>query len=174
MVILIFFLIAARRLGDQRLDLLGQLLLLFLEALVTHRFVLGGVGFEFRSVQTDMAQRGQPQFHRQLHGLLEASLKKFSMVFTKVTQHPKVRAVALRDEHKRQILAATPLDLTGTEHASTIGVDQNRHDQLRVIGVLAFATVGLLDARGIQLFKQFAVEKAFMLFRKQIEDVARK
>ncbi|MCD2451553.1 hypothetical protein GO003_014255 [Methylicorpusculum oleiharenae] len=60
------------------------------------------------------------------------------------------------------------------EYAAAVGIDQNRNHQLRVIGVLAFPAIGLLNASGIQLLEQFAVEKAFMILRKGVKHTAGK
>ena len=73
--------------------------------------MLGGIGLEFGTIQTDMAQGGQLQFHRQFHGLLEATLKKRAVFFAKIAQHAKIGTVHLRDEHEGQIFAAAAFDL---------------------------------------------------------------
>ncbi len=85
------------------------------------------------------------------------------VILPEVIEHSEVRAVPLRNIHKRQIFIATPLYLPGTEYASTIGVDQYRNDQLWMIGMLAQDTILLFQAVGIELFKQISIEVAFVI-----------
>jgi len=59
----------------------------------------------------DMAQGCQLQFHRQFHGLLEAILKKRTVVFAEIAQHAEIGAVHLGDERERQIFTAAAFDL---------------------------------------------------------------
>ena len=77
--------------------------------LVAHGLVLGRAGLKLRSVQADMPQTRQLQFHRQMHCLLESAVEKFSIVLAKITQYSKVRTMFLGNEHKRQVFIAAPI-----------------------------------------------------------------
>lgn len=121
-----------------------------------------------------MAQRGQLQLHRQLHGLLEAILKKHAVDFAKIAQHAKIGAVHLRDEHKGQVFAAAALDLPRAEDAMAVGVDQDGDDQPGMVGMLAFDAIEAFNTGGIELLEEFGMEVAFMILRQKIEDIAGK
>jgi hypothetical protein len=136
--------------------------------------MLGGIGLELGTIQTDMTQGCQLQRHRQFDGLLEAILKKRAVIFAKIAQHPKIGAVHLRDEHEGQVFAAAALDLPGAENAPAVGVDQNGDDLPGMIRMLAFDAIEAFNAGGIQLLEKFGVEVAFMILRQKIEDIAGK
>ena len=73
-------------------------MLFFLHALVAHRLVFGGVGFDFRAVQ-----RHRPQFHQthllgQLHELDEQLAKRFQVLLTKAIDGAKVGLIARRKQ----------------------------------------------------------------------------
>ena len=55
--------------------------------------MLGGVGFEFGTVKTDMAQGCHTGFHRQKYALLKTFLEIVVMVFSEITQYPEVGTV---------------------------------------------------------------------------------
>ena len=95
------------------------------------------------------------------------------MVFAKIAQHPKVGAVHLRDVHESQVCLAPPFYLSGTEHPVTVGIDEYRNNELRVIGMLASVTVSAFQRRGVQLLKQIAIEMAFVIGREQVKNIAR-
>ena len=124
------------RLPGQGFDLLAQLLLLLLQPSVAHRLVLRAVRLELGAVQAHVSQTHQPQGHRQLHRLLEAGPEELPVVLPEIAQHPEVRAVPPGDEHEAEIFPAALLDLPGTEHAVTVGVDQDRDDLARRVGTL--------------------------------------
>src|SRR5690606_16304660 len=101
-------------------------------------------------------------------------LKKHAMVFAKIAQHAKIRAVHLRNEHKGQILAAAALDLPGAEDSAAVSVDQNGNDLPGMIGVLTLGAIETFNAGSIQLLEEFGIEIAFMILWQKIEDIAGK
>jgi hypothetical protein len=106
--------------------------------------------------------------------LLKTILKKYAMELSKIAEHPEIRAVHLRNEHERQVFTAASLDLPGTENASAVGIDQDRNNQPGVISVLAFNLIAVFNGRGVKLLKKLCIEIAFMIFRKQIENITGK
>jgi hypothetical protein len=63
------------------------------------------------------------------------------LVFSKVTQDPKIWAVHLGDIHKRQVFIASSFDFTGAEYAPTVSVDKDGDNQVGMLGVLAFMAI---------------------------------
>jgi len=55
------------------------------------------------------------------------------------------------------------LDLPGTENATAVSVDQDGNDLSGMVGMLAFDAIETFNIGGIQLFKEFCVEIAFMI-----------
>ena len=86
--------------------------------IVAHRLVLGTVGLELRSVQTDVRQRGRVELQGQFHRLNKAAVQQLPVCFSKVAEYPEVGAVRTRDIQKSETLAAALFDLPGTEHAA--------------------------------------------------------
>ena len=57
-------------------------------------------------------------------------------------------------------------DFTGAENPLAVGKDQNRNDELGMIGVLAFNAIKTFKTTRINLLKQVGIEKTFMTFWK--------
>ncbi|RCV93573.1 hypothetical protein, partial [Vreelandella rituensis] len=69
---------------------------------------------------------------------------------------------------------AAPLNVTGTEHAMAIRINEQRDDQAGVIGPLAKMAVLLLDRGGVDLLEEFFIKKAVMVVGQQIKEIAGK
>ena len=55
-------------------------------------------------------------------------------------------------------------DFPGAENTLAVGKDQDRNDELGMIGVLTLNAIKTFKATGINLLKQVGIEKAFMIF----------
>ena len=75
---------------------------------------------------------------------------------------------------KSEIFPAALLDLPGTEHAVTVGVDQDRDDLARRVGTLTPVAVPGLHFRRVQLREQFLIQETFVILRQEVEHVRRK
>ena len=98
-------------------------------------------------------------------------MEKFSVVFAKVAEYPKVRAAHLGDVHEGDVFMAAPFYLAGTEYTTAVGIDKNRDNQLGMVGVLAFVAVKALDAGGVKLVKKVTVYIALVAFWKQVKNI---
>ena len=90
-------------------------------------------------------------------------MEVLDVILPEVTQNAEIWALLLRDEHKGQILAAVFLNLAGTEYALTVGINQNRNDELWMICALATTTVLRFHKGRIQLFEQVRIQITFMV-----------
>ena len=120
-----------------------------------------------------MAQRNHLEFQCHLHRLLEAGPEEIPLVLAKIAQYPEVRAPLARDVHEPQVLVATLLDLPRTDYAVTVGINQNRDDLPRRIGMLTPAAVLGVHRRGVELPEQISINETIVIVRQQIENVAR-
>lgn len=106
--------------------------------------------------------------------LFEAGFEKLTVVFAKIAEHPKVRAIHPCNKHEGEIFTTSLFDLSRAKNATTVGVDENAGDQPGMVSPLPIAAVTLLNDGGVQLLNDIVKQVALMIVGQQIKNISGK
>ena len=136
---------------EQLVNFGAQLSIQFQQPLVTHGFAFGGVGVNFRPVQTQITQLQHPRRlgqHEHLHKqLFELRQKRLA----KMRQGVMIGMKIPRDVSKRQALVAGLLQLARAKHARGVAVEQQAQQDFGGDGLSAPLAIARVQGRQIQL-----------------------
>jgi hypothetical protein len=103
---------------------LSKLALFFFHPPVTHRLVLGGVGFHLTAIDRHPPQFHRPGLQRQTQNLLKQPFHSLAVNLAEIAQRTKIRRVPRGQHPKRYILNQTFLDPPRCKYSVTIRIDQ--------------------------------------------------
>src|SRR5674476_560897 len=109
-----------------------QFHLALLHALIAHRLVFRGVGFDLRAIERDMAEFDQPRRLAQLQNLQEQGTERLQMPLAEVADRTKIRWIERHNHHKIIPLAAGFRNPTRRIQPTCIAMQQKRHHHPRV------------------------------------------
>jgi len=135
----------------QVFDLALELRLETIGVLPAQCLVLAGIGFDLGAVQTDGAELDQAQGLGDQQDLDEQGFELLEKALPEVGDGAVIRMGVGADEAKRDRVVAGLRKLATGEHPSGVAVEQQRHQQCRVVGFRARAGVGTHQVAEIQL-----------------------
>jgi hypothetical protein len=139
--------------GQQRIDLLLQARLGLVHTLVTHRFVLAGVGLGLGSLDGHMAQFHQSCLRAQQQSLCEQTRECKQITLAKLSDGSVVGVLVAGKITENHDLESARLNLARTVHTSRVTVQKHPNHHLRRIGRLTtpiLLLIRLLDDAQIQ------------------------
>ena len=110
--------------GEQLVDFHAQLAVAFEQTLVTDRTALGGIGVDFGSIQTDVAQGQHPQFLGIQEDVHKEVFEFGQKGFAKVGNGVMIGMEATRKEVERHRFVGRPFNLAGTEGPCSVAIEQ--------------------------------------------------
>ena len=149
---------------QQPLHLALQLLLQLVGMAPAHRFVLARVALNLAPVQAHRPQPHDPQRRRQHQDLREQPFQFIQKPLAEVRYRVMVRMPVGADVAERHRIVGRLLQLAAGEHSRRVAVEQQRHQQRRMIGVLAATSVLARDFAQIKLVYDFYDKARQMLF----------
>ncbi len=154
-------------LREERRDLLLQFLLGLAHPAVAHRLVLGGIRQDLGPVQRHVPQAHQPGPLAELEHLAEQAGEGRQVALPKGGNAIVIGVLVGRQDPVGDLLVGGPLDLARGGFPHAVGIDQQLHQQRRVVRRLPAPVAGLIDGddrRQTQRVDHVADEQRQMAF----------